>query len=538
MQSYTFTIQNTGNEALTLGGTPLVEITGENASDFTVTAQPSSSTVAAGGSLTFTVQFDPSAVGLRTATISIANSDADEGSYDFAIQGLGLMSEINLQGNSQDIADGDTTPSVDDQTDFGSVNVTSGMQSYTFTIQNTGNEALTLGGTPLVEITGENASDFTVTAQPSSSTVAAGGSLTFTVQFDPSAVGLRTATISIANSDADESSYDFAIQGTGLFTSTTFTWSGSGTDTLWTNPDNWAGNLVPPAGSDLVFLANAAQFEIVFPLDTQFGSITVSGGNYHMQNMPIDSISVEVQGDTVLTAASIVCDTLTIGTVPEVDNNAAVATEATIEVSTQTAKVPQSLPSNLAVSAEVANLALAPTSFESPAKEIAPAVSPAMSVQTATDASRVAPSVMPVVHQAISASEIVSTAMPSVQMEQQNNKPPIAASLTKNLYADLNAGAKTAPFNPFQLTERLKNTVFGDLPDSSADATKRSSIASTTSQITHSLAMQSLLRDYQHNAAMEQLDSDLFVGRHAQEQDMLAKKAQDQIHANLLEAIG
>ena len=32
----------------------------------------------------------------------------------------------------------------------------------------------------------------------------------------PSASGLRSATLSIANNDADENPYDFAIQGTGL----------------------------------------------------------------------------------------------------------------------------------------------------------------------------------------------------------------------------------------------------------------------------------------------------------------------------------
>ena len=46
-------------------------------------------------------------------------------------------------------------------------------------------------------------------------TVAGLGSTTFTVTFNPSALGLRSATVSIANNDADENPYDFAIQGTG-----------------------------------------------------------------------------------------------------------------------------------------------------------------------------------------------------------------------------------------------------------------------------------------------------------------------------------
>ena len=65
-----------------------------------------------------------------------------------------------------------------------------------------------------MEISGTNASEFTVSVLPSSS-VAAGGSTTFQVSFSPTATGLRTAAISIVNDDANESPYNFTIQGTG-----------------------------------------------------------------------------------------------------------------------------------------------------------------------------------------------------------------------------------------------------------------------------------------------------------------------------------
>lgn len=122
--------------------------------------------------------------------------------------------EINLTGNSVGIADGDTTPSLEDHTDFGSALVAGGTVVRTFTIENTGTSALSLTGTPLVSVSGPNASDFTVTLAPASS-VAAAGFTTFQVTFAPSASGQRTATLTIANDDGDESPYDFAIQGTG-----------------------------------------------------------------------------------------------------------------------------------------------------------------------------------------------------------------------------------------------------------------------------------------------------------------------------------
>ena len=215
----TFTIQNTGTLNLNLTGTPpsYITISGTNAADFTVTANPTTP-IAASGSTTFSITFDPSALGVRTATITIANNDSDENPYDFSIQGTGanVAPEINIQGNAVTIVDGDTTPSTTDKTDFGVTDITTGTVVNTFTIQNTGLATLSLTGTgpTYVTISGTHAADFTVTANPSAS-IAAGGSTTFSITFNPSAIGLRTATLTIANNDSDENPYDFAIRGYG-----------------------------------------------------------------------------------------------------------------------------------------------------------------------------------------------------------------------------------------------------------------------------------------------------------------------------------
>jgi hypothetical protein len=123
--------------------------------------------------------------------------------------------EMDVQGNGNSIADGDTTPSVTNHTDFANANIVSGTVVRTFTISNTGSANLNLTGTPLVTATGTQAGDFTVTTQPTSP-ISSGDPTTFQVTFDPSAPGLRTATISIANDDADENPYNFSIQGTGI----------------------------------------------------------------------------------------------------------------------------------------------------------------------------------------------------------------------------------------------------------------------------------------------------------------------------------
>ena len=128
--------------------------------------------------------------------------------------------EINIEGNSTSIADGDNTPSLSDHTDFGSADVSGGTVVRTFTIENSGSSTLNLtGSSPYVSIGGTHAADFSVTTTPSNS-ISSSGSTTFQITFNPSAVGTRNATISIANDDADENPYNFSIQGTGVNSNT------------------------------------------------------------------------------------------------------------------------------------------------------------------------------------------------------------------------------------------------------------------------------------------------------------------------------
>lgn len=212
----TYTISNTGTGDLSLTGSPPVAVSGTNAGDFTVTAQPSSP-VPPGGSTTFQVSFDPGAEGLRTAGLSVPNDDSDENPYNFSIQGTGGIPpepEMVVLGNGQNIADGDSTPSASDHTDFGSVSLLGGTVARTYTVSNTGNADLVLSGSPRVALSGAHAADFTVTAQPASP-VAAGGGTTFQVTFEPGAEGLRSASVSVANNDGDENPYNFSIQGSG-----------------------------------------------------------------------------------------------------------------------------------------------------------------------------------------------------------------------------------------------------------------------------------------------------------------------------------
>ena len=125
--------------------------------------------------------------------------------------------EMDITGNGQSIPDGDISPTTADDTEFGSVNVGNTVD-HVFTTVNTGGRNLSLSGVPnIVAFEGGSSADFTIFAQPTSSQVARnGGTQTFTVRFTPTGSGLKTARVTIANSDADENPYDFSIQGTAI----------------------------------------------------------------------------------------------------------------------------------------------------------------------------------------------------------------------------------------------------------------------------------------------------------------------------------
>ena len=164
--------------------------------------------------------------------------------------------------------------------DFGSVEVNAN-KLVTFTIRNAGDQALSLNGASPVAIAGD--ADFTVSTQPSVTSVPAGSSTTFTVQFAPGEEGGRYATITIASNDAAEPSYVIELSGTGEVAADPYSsWSGGAAFDADANGDGvsnglaWilgaadananARSLLPSAtvsGTNLVYTFKRAQASII-----------------------------------------------------------------------------------------------------------------------------------------------------------------------------------------------------------------------------------------------------------------------------------
>jgi len=199
--SRTFTVRNDGDVMLTLG--TMTVPTG-----FTVTENLSAS-LAAGASDTFRVRLDTASVGTKTEDISFATNDSDENPFNFRITGEVLAApEITVLGNGLSIADGDSTPSAGDGTDFGWVVLGGAAVSRAFTVRNDGSGALTLGAVAVP-------AGYTVTEGLSAS-LAPGASDTFTVQLDTATAGTKTGEISFSNDDPNENPFNFQIRGTVL----------------------------------------------------------------------------------------------------------------------------------------------------------------------------------------------------------------------------------------------------------------------------------------------------------------------------------
>ncbi|WP_338814297.1 choice-of-anchor D domain-containing protein [Bernardetia sp. Wsw4-3y2] len=316
-RTVTYTIQNTGSLALDITS---IAITGVDAADFVLSGITLPTSIAASGTTTFDVIFTPAVVGVRNAVITINNNDCDEAIYNFSIRGTGTTaSEINVQGNGNNIVSGTGTTSLTNDTNFGDV-AECGTNSLakTYTIQNTGGAALTVSN---ITVTGANAADFTLSGLPAfpATVTATTGTQTFTVTFNPSAIGNRVALVTITNDDADENPYTFAINGNGTAdnvppvvpTLADVTAECSSTPTAPTTTDNCAGTITGTTGTVFPITSSTT---ITWTFDDGNGNTSTAD-----QNIILDDVTAPV----VPTLADVTAECSSTPTAPTTTDNCA-----------------------------------------------------------------------------------------------------------------------------------------------------------------------------------------------------------------------
>ena len=186
----TETFTNVGQVALTISS---ITLGGTNSTDFSITSNTCSTSLAVGAKCTMTVTFTPSALGKRSATITVID-DACGSPHVLALSGSGT--EITM------------SPS---PVNFGTQTVGTTSAAMTVTLTNHGTTAVTVKA---ATITGTDKGDFKIQSNGCTSIAASGGTCTIGVTFTPAKSGSRTGTLSVTDSDKGSPQTD-ALEGTG-----------------------------------------------------------------------------------------------------------------------------------------------------------------------------------------------------------------------------------------------------------------------------------------------------------------------------------
>ena len=203
----TFTISNGGTGTLTLGAdaVSLVYPPGVRPGGWRVKTQPAE-TVAAAGTTTFTIAFDPASAKVHSVFVHIASDDADENPFRFRVGGRGVTARMGLTWAGENLIPTGTV-------DFGELELPAAATQQVVTVANTGRYPLALGDNA---VTIEGDADFTVVTQPAA-TVEPGETTTFTLAFDAAVPGERTATatLAVANDLLREPEVEISLEGEG-----------------------------------------------------------------------------------------------------------------------------------------------------------------------------------------------------------------------------------------------------------------------------------------------------------------------------------
>ena len=194
-QPKTATLTNTGSGTLTISS---VSVTGTEASEFPITANTCGSSLGAGLTCTISVEFKPNAEGTQSATLSVIDG---AGTQTAALSGSGTAVKF-------------APPSLT----FTSTAVGTTSAPQTATMTNLSSSPITITS---IVIGGSDPLDFAQTNTCGGS-LAANSNCVITVTFSPTAIGTRTANVTVTDSDVT-SPQKLILTGTGTQANVSYT---------------------------------------------------------------------------------------------------------------------------------------------------------------------------------------------------------------------------------------------------------------------------------------------------------------------------
>jgi hypothetical protein len=206
--SQTIRVTNSGTGSVTISQ---VNLAGSAFSNSGVSLPIS---LAAGQSSTFTVQYSPKSAGATSGSVSIV-SNAAQTTSTIALSGTGIASTQTLSLSTASI-------------NFGNVNDNTTSASQSVTVTNTGNASVSISAISLSD------GAFSLSAAGTPVTLSPSQTVTFGVQFSPTAAGTKTGTISVV-SNATNSPGTISLTGTGVAPtshSAALSWGASSTSTV------------------------------------------------------------------------------------------------------------------------------------------------------------------------------------------------------------------------------------------------------------------------------------------------------------------
>lgn len=186
------------------GGTLATALTGANPADFTITSGTFPLQVAQSSLQTMTVQCTPSALGTRTATLTLETNAS--------LLPTGNNQKVyNLQCSTPTASGFASTPIPSTPLNLGSITLGSSA-SQNISVSETGTVALNVS---LASLSGANAGDFSVSGLPFN-IIDGGAARNIGVTCTPTAAGTRTATLSLSTDDPANITVSYPLSCTGI----------------------------------------------------------------------------------------------------------------------------------------------------------------------------------------------------------------------------------------------------------------------------------------------------------------------------------